>query len=60
MILREGQMNFSIDELKKKYVEYFTDVPIQKYAAMAIGRDEDTIILWKAWGLNFQLEITLL
>lgn len=53
-------MNFSIDELKKKYVEYFTDVPIQKYAAMAIGRDEDTIILWKAWGLNFQLEITLL
>ncbi len=34
-------------ELKEEYVKYFTDVPVQKYAAMYIGRDEDTIIRWR-------------
>jgi HJR/Mrr/RecB family endonuclease len=34
----------NIEELKQEYTRYFEDVPIQKYAAMAIGRDEDTII----------------
>ena len=37
----------TIEDLKKKYIEYYTDVPVQKYAAMAISRDEDTIIRWK-------------
>lgn len=36
-----------VTELKKQYVEYFEDVPVQKYAASFIGRDEDTIIRWK-------------
>jgi hypothetical protein len=36
-----------IKQLKQEYIEYFEDVPVQKYAAMAIGRDEDTIIRWK-------------
>lgn len=36
-----------IDELKEQYIEYYEDVPVQKYAAMAIARDEDTIIRWK-------------
>lgn len=39
--------NDSFTELKRKYIEYFKDVPVQKYAAMAIARDEDTIIRWK-------------
>ncbi len=34
-------------KLKNDYVNYFKDVPVQKYAAMFIGRDEDTIIRWK-------------
>lgn len=37
----------SISKLKKDYVAYFKDVPVQKYAAMAIARDEDTIIRWR-------------
>lgn len=36
-----------IAELKQKYVEYFRDVPVQKYAAMYVGRTEQTIIDWK-------------
>lgn len=35
------------EKLKQEYVKYFEDVPVQKYAAMAIGRDEDTIIRWR-------------
>ena len=34
-------------DLKKGYVTYFMDVPVQRYAAMYIGRDEDTIIRWR-------------
>lgn len=37
----------SIHLLKSQYLAYFEDVPIQKYAAMAIARDEDTIIRWR-------------
>lgn len=36
-----------IKALKQEYVDYYKDVPVQKYAAMAIGRDEDTIIRWR-------------
>lgn len=39
-------MNDPVD-LKQKYIKYFRDVPIQRYAAMYIGRDEDTIIRWR-------------
>jgi hypothetical protein len=42
-----GEMEEKINDLKKNYVEYFKDVPVQKYAAMYIGRDEDTIIRWR-------------
>lgn len=37
----------AVSILKEEYVKYYEDVPIQKYAAMYIGRDEDTIIRWK-------------
>jgi hypothetical protein len=36
-----------IEALKQEYVDYYRDVPVQKYAAMAIGRNEDTIIRWR-------------
>lgn len=36
-----------IQRLKKEYVSYYEDVPVQKYATMAIARDEDTIIRWR-------------
>lgn len=32
--------------LKEKYIQYYTELPVQKYAAMSIGRNEDTIIRW--------------
>lgn len=37
----------TIKQLKEEYIQYYTDVPIQKYAAMAVNRDEDTIIRWR-------------
>jgi hypothetical protein len=37
----------TIAELKEKYIWYFRDAPIQKYAAQYIHRNEQTIIEWK-------------
>lgn len=34
-------------EKKQKFLEYFKDVPMQKFGAMYIGVDEDTIGNWK-------------
>jgi hypothetical protein len=45
--------NQTIRELKAEYVAYYADVPVQKYAAMAIGRDEDTIIRWRKEDADF-------
>lgn len=43
----------SQEDLKAEYLAYFNDVPVQKYAAMAIGKDEDTIIRWKKEDADF-------
>jgi hypothetical protein len=40
-------------QLKQKYVGYFLDVPVQRYAAMYIGRDEDTVIRWRKEDTQF-------
>lgn len=40
-------------ELKAKFLEYFREVPIQKFAAGHIGRCEETIINWKKEDLDF-------
>lgn len=40
-------------ELKQKYISYYKDLPVQKYAAMYIGKDEDTIIRWKKQDEDF-------
>lgn len=43
----------NIEHLKNQYVDYYRDVPVQKYAAMYIGRDEDTIIRWRNQDKSF-------
>lgn len=40
------QTEEDIRQLKDRFVEYFREVPVQKYAAMYIGRTEQTIINW--------------
>ena len=40
-------------EKKKKFLEYFKDVPMQKFGAMHIGVDEDTIGNWKKEDSDF-------
>lgn len=36
-----------MSELKRKFIEYYSKLPIQKLGAEFIGKDEDTIIRWK-------------
>ena len=40
-------------KLKKRFLEYFKDVPIQKYAGFHIGKNENTITNWKKEDLDF-------
>ena len=39
--------------LKKKYLKYYSELPNQGLAADSIGRNEDTIILWKKQDSEF-------
>lgn len=48
-----GTAKATIEALKIKYLAYYEDVPIQKYAAMAIARDEDTVIRWRKEDAEF-------
>jgi hypothetical protein len=47
-------------ELKIKFLEYYSEVPIKKYASAWIGRSEDTTARWEADDTDFadQIEIT--
>jgi len=47
MLLLAAHTKPTVEELKIEYIKYYIDVPVQKYAAMAIARDEDTIIRWR-------------
>jgi hypothetical protein len=40
-------------EKKKRIIEYFEQVPIQKYAAESVGIDEDTLTNWKKEDTDF-------
>lgn len=42
---------------KERFLEYFAEVPIQKYAGAYIGVDETTIIAWKKADPNFSNRI---
>lgn len=46
-VKRETKEQERIAGLKKKFLEYFKDLPIQHLAANYIGRDQDTICAWK-------------
>ena len=43
--------------LKEKFVKYYRALPVQKLAAAAIGKDEDTIIRWKKTDAGFADQI---
>lgn len=43
--------------LKEKFLEYFKTTPIQKYAAAHIGKNEDTILIWKKEDSDFSDQI---
>lgn len=47
-------------EKKKKFLEYFADVPVQKIAASYINVSEETIINWKKDDLDFSNQIEFL
>lgn len=43
----------NIAKLKDKYIEYYGSLPVQRYAALSIGRNEDTIIRWRKEDADF-------
>lgn len=43
----------NIERFKELYIEYYKELPVQKYACMSIGKDEATIIRWKQKDANF-------
>ena len=45
------------EKLKKKFIEYYKQLPVQKLAADFIGVDQDTIINWKKKDKDFSDEI---
>lgn len=47
------QKHDDITQLKDKYIRYYEDVPVQKYAAMYIGRTEQTVISWCKSDIDF-------
>lgn len=47
-------------EKKKKFLEYFADVPVQKIAASYVNVSEETIIDWKKADVNFSNQIEFL
>lgn len=48
-----------IAELKQRYVDYYSEVPVQRYAAMHIARSEDTIIRWRDADANFAEQVQM-
>jgi hypothetical protein len=47
----------TIAKLKRKFLKYYSELPIQKYARQWIGRDDDTISLWKKLDPKFSEDI---
>lgn len=43
--------------LKKRFLEYFCELPVQKLAGAYIGKDEDTISRWKKEDADFADQI---
>ena len=53
------KQELEIAELKERYLEYYADLPVQKYAAMYVGRDEDTIKRWRDNDTDFADKVNL-
>jgi len=53
MASKKGQTKEDIARLKLEFLDYYKDVPIQKYAAQWIGRDQTTVSDWKAADPDF-------
>ena len=47
----------TIKDLKKRFLEYYSQLPNQRLAADNIGRNEDTIILWKKNDTDFDKKV---
>lgn len=54
-----GSQKEQIAELKRKYIEYYKELPVQKYAAMYVGKTEDTIINWRRDDSDFSDKVDL-
>ena len=52
-VKKKTHQQLEIERLKVKYIEYYKDLPVQKYAAMYVGRDEDTINRWRTEDSEF-------
>lgn len=46
-----------ISKLKAAYLSYYAECPIQRYAAAYVGRNEDTIISWRASDSEFSEQV---
>src|SRR5206468_3975145 len=46
-----------IARLKREYLEYYRELPVQKLAAASIGRDDDTIIRWRGQDKEFAEQV---
>lgn len=52
-----GEVEARQSKQKKIIVEYYSEVPVFKYAAMAAGIDEDTLIRWRKEDGDFADEL---
>lgn len=47
IMAKSAKQKKEMSELKKRFIEYYLKLPIQRLAAGSIGKDEDTVIRWK-------------
>ncbi len=56
-VIKKKRISRDLILQKKKFLEYYLELPVQKLAAASIGKDETTIIRWKAKDTNFANQI---
>lgn len=52
---KTGEVKFA--DLKEKYLAYYSKLPIKRYAAAHIGKDEDTTLIWEKEDSEFSERI---
>ena len=53
----KAKMKVTIKQLKRDFLKYYSELPNQRLAADHIGRNEDTIILWKNNDPDFKKKV---